>query len=384
MISVAENGYRVEHVTTGARQLAAVEALIERAVASDTTQLTVLHRDRPLLRWRTVDRGRPLHVQSITKSFVALAILILRHEGKLTSLDQPVGEIVPAWADAERRAITVRHLLLHISGLDTTWNGTAFERSRQKGSVASRVLDRPVRQPPGQRFAYDNAGYQVLALVAETLAGESLATYLDERLFTPLEIDEYDWLRDEEGHVIGPYGLSLHADALAKVGACLAAEGKWRGDMVLPPDLVEAAIAPRVQRRFEIIERERLEIDGLPQRGAERRYELGEHAYGYGWWHGRTDHPLIVSTDLEKRSQAQQTTPRLDAYQQVDTPHACFSARGEGNRTLIVVPELQLVAARLLSGDLDPYDTSRDDLLDLEAHLELLTSAADTDAGAST
>src|SRR5689334_16017380 len=52
---------------------------------------------------------------SLTKPVLALAVMVAAEEGAL-DLDAPVGEHLPGYRTADKRAITVRHLLSHASG----------------------------------------------------------------------------------------------------------------------------------------------------------------------------------------------------------------------------------------------------------------------------
>ncbi|MGC3993966.1 MAG: serine hydrolase domain-containing protein [Propionicimonas sp.] len=116
------------------------------------------------------------------KTFTALAVLRLVQEGRL-SLDDPVrpllGDDLPLVDDA----VTVSHLLEHTSGI-----GDYLDESAE-GEPDDYVLTQPVHtlaetagflpeltghpqvSTPGERFAYNNGGYLVLALVAERATG---------------------------------------------------------------------------------------------------------------------------------------------------------------------------------------------------------------------
>lgn len=117
--------------------------------------------------------GRPNTVDtvfaigSVTKAFTAAAIFSLVDEGKL-SLDDPVGTLLPELSGPVSGA-TVRQLLLHTSGLNGS-HGNDYEPLTRDAAVA--VIDG--MEPafaPGAGYLYSNAGYTLLALIVEQVAG---------------------------------------------------------------------------------------------------------------------------------------------------------------------------------------------------------------------
>lgn len=69
-----------------------------------------------------VGKDTRFRIASMSKSFTAMAILKLRDEGKIASLDDPVAKYVPAVSKIKKLStdspdITIRHLLTHSSGL---------------------------------------------------------------------------------------------------------------------------------------------------------------------------------------------------------------------------------------------------------------------------
>jgi CubicO group peptidase (beta-lactamase class C family) len=115
-------------------------------------------------------------IGSISKSFVALALLQLRDEGKL-DLERPVTDYLP-WLRIQSAfaPITVHHLLTHSSGLPGA--GDVFQSDPELSHVAAYA--------PGEHFHYNNAMYDVLGILAWTLDGRELPEVLRERLLRPL------------------------------------------------------------------------------------------------------------------------------------------------------------------------------------------------------
>ena len=114
-------------------------------------------------------------IGSVSKSFVGLALLQLRDEGKL-DLNKPVVEYLP-WLkiNSKFEAITTHHLLSHTAGLP----------------AAPLLLDAllhelPVAYAPGKRFLYCNTGYNILGFLIEALDKRPFAEAMRARLLAPL------------------------------------------------------------------------------------------------------------------------------------------------------------------------------------------------------
>jgi D-alanyl-D-alanine carboxypeptidase len=115
-------------------------------------------------------------IGSITKSFVAIALLQMREEGKL-DLDRNVLEYLP-WLPIEAGygPITTHHLLNHTSGLPDTLN--LFPSDPHERLVQS--------FKPGEHFHYCNAGFEALGYLIEKLDGQPWQASIQKRLFEPL------------------------------------------------------------------------------------------------------------------------------------------------------------------------------------------------------
>jgi CubicO group peptidase (beta-lactamase class C family) len=116
-------------------------------------------------------------VGSCTKQFTATAILALEADGKLLVSD-PIGKHLPG-VPADKAAITIHHLLTHTAGLQSEFGGDYDVVSRD--ALVTRVLEPPLLTAPGERHAYSNSGYSLLAAILEHVSGETIDRYLRER-----------------------------------------------------------------------------------------------------------------------------------------------------------------------------------------------------------
>jgi CubicO group peptidase (beta-lactamase class C family) len=212
-------------------------------------------------------------VASVTKGLTALAVASLAEDGVLP-LDTPARELLGADLPLVDDAVTVEHLLAHRSGigdhLDESgdWSPTDHVLPVPVHTLAGAedhlpVLDgHPQVSPPGERFAYNNAGFVVLALLAERASGRAFPDLVAERVCRPAGMTGTAFPRGDEpeaglaaGH-LDAQGLRTNVLHLPVVGsgdggACstvadLAA--LWTAlfaGRVVPPARVAELVRPR-------------------------------------------------------------------------------------------------------------------------------------------
>jgi len=131
----------------------------------------------------------PMVIGSVTKTFVAAAILQLVDEGRI-ALSDPVRDHLPQLRHVSRD-ITVQQLLDHTSGLADLFNDTTregLEEDPSRSWTADEVLA-TVRDPwyePGDGWAYANTNYFLLGLLVEAVSQAPLADELNRRFMGPI------------------------------------------------------------------------------------------------------------------------------------------------------------------------------------------------------
>ena len=269
------------------------------------------------------------NVFSVTKSVIGTLIGIALADGSLRSIDQTLGELLPAYAaemDPEEAAITLRQLLTMTAGLPEEL-GRDLPRWMLTDDWVRSILAEPLEQSPGEGFAYSNASSHLLSAVLTEATGMSVLDYARASLFDPLGITsrpapdllftveenalayeraDFAWPHDPQGVSTGFGFLKLTARDMAAFGRLYLDGGRWNGQQVVPTAWVDAATTDQVQ------------VDGAAE------------GYGYQWW---------VTTA---------------------GGHPAYAAVGYGGQLIEVVPDLRLVAVfstKLTETDaaVDPY-----------------------------
>lgn len=126
---------------------------------------------------------------SISKTFVANAILMLRDEGKL-SLEDSLIKYFPEFRNKDiARKVKIKHLLTHTSGLPDI---RPVAEQREFYLTADDAQNwQPVTQTdsllfePGTQYEYSNPAFNGLALIIEKTSGQKWQTFVSERIFKP-------------------------------------------------------------------------------------------------------------------------------------------------------------------------------------------------------
>ena len=126
-------------------------------------------------------------IGSVSKQFLAGAILLLAQEGKL-SLDDKVARYLPNLTRADE--ITIRQLLSHTSGYQDYYPLDYVAPFMSKPVTPNDILERWAHKPldfdPGTRWQYSNTNYVAAGRIIEQVTGSPLMTVLQSRIFRPL------------------------------------------------------------------------------------------------------------------------------------------------------------------------------------------------------
>lgn len=131
----------------------------------------------------------PFLVASLTKPVVCVGAMLLLQEGQL-ALDDKVAEFLPDFGKAGKKAVTVRHIMTHTSGLPDQLQENVTLRQQHAGleQFAAAVYRLSPLFPPGTSVRYQSMGILMLGQIIEAIAGLPLRAFLTERVFESLEM----------------------------------------------------------------------------------------------------------------------------------------------------------------------------------------------------
>ncbi len=137
-----------------------------------------------------VDASTLFNIGSVSKVYVAAAVMLLADDGRI-DLDKPASYYLPQFrmADSRYRAITVRMLLNHTSGLPGTEYANAFGfkyNDKVKQDTIETLTRSHLKHAPGAMAVYCNDGFTLAEMIVERMSGMTYLDFLNRRIFKPL------------------------------------------------------------------------------------------------------------------------------------------------------------------------------------------------------
>lgn len=176
---------------------------------------------------------------SMAKSITSLLIGIALKEGKIKSLQEPVGNYLPEFTTAEKAKIKIIDLLTMSSGSD--WNESYMNpfsvttEAYYGSDVYKAATGIAVVKPAGTFFSYKSGDTQLLGLVLEKAVGKSLSDYAAEKLWQPLGAEHPAlWSTDhEKGNEKAYCCFNSNTRDFARIGKLMLDSGKWNGMAII-------------------------------------------------------------------------------------------------------------------------------------------------------
>ena len=176
-----------------------------------------------------VDSGKPMRpdalfrIASMTKPITSVALMMLWEEGAF-QLRDPVSKFIPEFANQQvsttadasgnsgalvpvKREATIRDMLTHTAGLANSYRGNTSYYASQAAvmpndtleSLIGRLAKMPLNYQPGEEWQY-SAATDVVGRLVEVISGQTLAEFMQERIFEPLGMrDTHFFLDDDKG-----------------------------------------------------------------------------------------------------------------------------------------------------------------------------------------
>ena len=206
------------------------------------------------------------NVASISKQFTAYSILLLEHQGKL-STDDYISRYFGPFGD-QRDSATIHELLAHTSGLMNKY--ATLDYSTRSKFIQS-VKDAKMDSYPGTQYRYSNAGYSLLAAIVEVVSGVPFERFLLDNVFIPCGMQNtgFPW-ETRIDHTLLATGYDRNGNPLPVQADIWAARGP-NNVVTSVRDLYRWMLAYQNHRFMPAEMREKMLEDYVPGRSA------------YGW-----------------------------------------------------------------------------------------------------
>ena len=148
-------------------------------------------------------------IGSTFKAMSTIALLQQMEKGKF-KLDDPVSKYIDFTipGDDPKNPVTFRHILTHTSGLDGDFGALPVWSNDAPKTLDDFVHTQlKVKQPPGTKVEYSNAGFAFIGYMVEKLSGVPYKKYIKENIWDPLEMAStaFDPTPDMDERIAVPY-----------------------------------------------------------------------------------------------------------------------------------------------------------------------------------
>ena len=180
-----------------------------------------------------------IDIKSVTKSVTNLVIGYLVTQNRL-DINQKVHEFYPEWKQENKQDISIRHLLTHTTGL----LDSDFSLVETAPDVVKLALASDLSHPVGQYYVYNNKSVNLLVGIIEKADGRKMDKLIEEEIFRPLGITDFNWPKDSTGNPYAMAFLKMYPKDLLKIGQLILNEGEWKGTQLINSNWFDISFQP--------------------------------------------------------------------------------------------------------------------------------------------
>jgi CubicO group peptidase (beta-lactamase class C family) len=317
-VPVPGTGSYVLPVADEASQTIRPEALAvmrDYAAWHNSYGLIVVHKGVVQTEWYGEGWGRSKQTQSqsMHKSVLPVLIQAAIEDGFIVSVDEPIGKYLSEWSDDPRGAIPIEQLMFMSSGLHSppfSLNPFSNDFLWLFGTdVTPILLGMQTEWEAGDKWDYNNVNSELLGLIVERATGQSYASYLAEKIWTPMGADGAElWVDAEGGKAHSSCCLLAPTMDWVKFGMMLLGRGQVNGQQIVSAEFIDRMTTPAPTSEW----------------------------YGYQIW-------LNDPAELNPWGQLTKGYQRTEAFLTEDA----FYTSGFGAQRIYVVPSQELVIVRM-------------------------------------
>ncbi|ASK31429.1 serine hydrolase [Chryseobacterium sp. T16E-39] len=200
--------------------------------------------------WNGYDQLSKTNSFSMAKAVTVMLLGKALEEGKIKSIDGKFSDIFEAFKERELgHLLTLKNLAQMEAGLDWDEDYKNPFRPNAKAyygrSLIKATFSKRFKTEPGTRFEYQSGSTQLLGFAVREMIGQTLASYLSEKFWIPLGMEQNaEWSVDESGMEKTYCCIHSNSRDFAKLGQLFLDDGKVDGVQVLNSDFIEQMRTP--------------------------------------------------------------------------------------------------------------------------------------------
>lgn len=302
------------------KKLNEAAALLERTIGSNGVHELVIIRNGRMI-WHGDDIDKVHGIWSFTKVFTSTTLGLLIDDGKCT-LDTKAKDVLPTMAAAYPE-VTLRHFATMTSGYRAMNDEPRGSYKHGPSKTSFDPNPEPLFTPPGSKFAYWDSAMNQFGNVLTHIAKEPLEELFRRRIADPIGMNSNKWNWGDLGMVdgisvnggSGNNGgvMKISAREAARLGLLFLNRGKWNGKQLISEHWVSEAT--------------RIQVPASVPHGFAGHGDEGPGEYGFNWWINGI------------RPDGKHKYP--------DAPPGVYCGAGHNNNYCFVIPEWNMVIARL-------------------------------------
>jgi len=271
--------------------------------------------------WNGWNQDSTEGVMSVTQAYSSTLVGIAQDEGYL-DIDDKVSKYIPEWKGTESENVTIREILSHTSGRESTnsiGNTELHEALISSPNPGEFAVGLTQDHTPGKVWSQNLPAIELLNPILTAATGKDPSQFAEDELFSKIGAKHTQMTQTSTGVTWMHAFLQTSCRDAARLGYLFLRHGTWDGDQIVSDEWVQEATHPS--------------------------QELN-NGWGYMWWLNRPG-SLVSIKNLLTPDYKEPSDLQLNP----DAPEGMFWALGFGGRYIQVHPATDTVVVRLGGGD---------------------------------
>lgn len=206
---------------------------------------------------KTIINDIALHeLRSCSKLLVAFAygiafdeMLQCKYSDEILSLDTKIYSTFRAvyngFIPDQVKEWTIRTLLTHSTGYDKMMFNEKHLDTLDRSNLLEVLFNTEIKYKTGEHFTYSNVEPYLLSIFFQENFGISIDDYINDKIFKPLDIHNYKWLK-LGNYCAGATGLTLYHSDFHKLGQLLMYRGRYNNIQVVPGHWIDEMTSSQI------------------------------------------------------------------------------------------------------------------------------------------
>ena len=285
------------------KKILALNKKIAQRYFKKITSIVVIKEGELLLEeyFNNANRNTLHDTRSVGKSFASTLAGIAISEGHLKDEQITLGQIFEVKKyqnyDERKANIQLKDLMTMSSILEASDNNRNSAGQEEKMYPANNWmqfgLNLPIDKAKVQeaKFDYSSVSSVLVGGVVHELVPNGLEDYLLEKVFQPLDINDYRFQHTPQKVLNTAGSIQLNSLDLAKYGQLYKNEGQWKEQQIIPKDWVKKSLSP-------LVSNEQPDSDGYGYFFWHKTYEVNGKKYPCAYASGNGGNKVIVFENL--------------------------------------------------------------------------------------